>query len=220
MLIFDKMQQVTAPVIEAIKQLPFIIELIQGNLANDIFSFYIQQDAFYLKDYTRALAIVGARTEATQYCQQFLQFALDGVAAENALHTDYISQLQQTTHFTRCEISPSCFAYTHYLVRLAALAPVEEAIAALLSCFTIYYEIGTYIAQNYQRKNNPYQEWIDMYSSTDFGEAVERAIKIVNEIAAATAPLLQEKMLTAFVTASKLEWQFWHSAYNKESWLI
>lgn len=220
MLIFDKMQQTTASIIEAIKQLPFIIELMQGNLMNDIFSFYIQQDAFYLKDYARALALVGTRVETAEHCQQFLQFALDGVAAENALHADYISQLQQTANFVPCEISPSCFAYTHYLVRLAALAPVEEAIAALLPCFTIYYEIGTYIARHCKRMNNPYQKWIDMYSSEDFAKSVQQAIKIINEIAAATTPLLQNKMLTAFVTASKLEWQFWHSAYNKEAWLI
>ncbi len=220
MLIFEKMQQSSLPIIKQIKNLPFITELIQGCLAKDIFIFYIQQDVFYLKDYARALALVGARTEIGKHGEQFLQFALDGVAAENIVHTEYLNHFQQELAFTNAEISPSCFTYTHYLVRLAALAPVEEAMAALLPCFSIYYEIGHYIAQHCNTKQNPYAAWIKLYSSEDFAKPVQKAIKIVNEAAQMASPLVQKKMLNAFTTAAKLEWQFWHSAYNKEKWLI
>jgi len=217
---FDKMQQATTSIIEAIKQLPFIIELIQGNLANDTFNFYLQQDVFYLSDYARALALIGARVENRHHCHQFLQFALEGIAAENNLHANYIARIQPKINVIPYKISPTCFTYSHYLVRLAALSPVEEAIAALLPCFTIYYEIGCFIAKNSKNKNNFYQEWIDMYTSKDFAESTQRMINIINQITATTSTLLQEKMLTAFVTASKLEWQFWHSAYHKEKWPI
>lgn len=220
MSIFEKMQQASLPIIEQIKNLPFIIELIQGRLANDIFIFYLQQDVFYLKDYARALALVGARAETSEHCQQFLQFALEGVTAESLAHTEYLTRFQQQTSFSNDDISPSCFSYTHYLVRLAALAPIEEAIAALLPCFSIYYEIGTYIAQNCNAKQNPYATWINLYSGEDFAQSVQQAIKIINEIAQVASPLLQDKMLKAFITAAKLEWQFWYSAYNKEKWLI
>ena len=140
--------------LEQTKQLTFITELMNGNLAMDRFMFYIQQDLLYLNDYARALALVGARTDDNEYCKQFLHFAIGSIEAEKSLHNDYLQRYKNNVSAEMLSISPSCFMYTNYLLRIAALAPVEEAMAALLPCFWIYQEIGTYIATHYQQDNH------------------------------------------------------------------
>ena len=46
---------------------PFVAGLTDGSLPRDAFAYYVVQDAHYLSDYARALALVGAKApdEAT-----------------------------------------------------------------------------------------------------------------------------------------------------------
>jgi thiaminase/transcriptional activator TenA len=87
--------------------------------------------------------------------------------------------------------------------------------------FTIYKEIGDYIVANQTNKdNNPYQNWIHTYASEDFANAVSSAIEITNRYAEKAPKEVLRKMDIAFIKTSKLEWLFWDSAYNKETWKI
>ena len=45
-------------------------------------------------------------------------------------------------------------------------------------------------------------------------------ITMVNEAAENTSHIIRDKMLKAFLTSSRLEWQFWHSAHCKEAWPV
>ena len=40
--------------------MPFIVQLSDGSLSLDKFQFYMQQDAFYLEEFGRVLAFIGA----------------------------------------------------------------------------------------------------------------------------------------------------------------
>tara|TARA_B100000424_G_C22672772_1_gene369118 strand:+ start:44 stop:358 length:315 start_codon:yes stop_codon:yes gene_type:complete len=98
---------------------------------------------------------------------------------------------------------------------------LEEALAAVLPCFTIYKEIGDYIQENQTNKaDNPYQDWIDTYGGEEFATSVNNAVAITNRYAENAPEEVLQKMKTAFIKASKLEWMFWDSAYNKETWKI
>ena len=50
------------PLYEAILELPFNVELCNGELSEDCFAFYVKQDSMYLADFSRALAITDARS--------------------------------------------------------------------------------------------------------------------------------------------------------------
>ena len=49
---------------------------------------------------------------------------------------------------------PTCAHYTHYLLALAHNAPYEMAVAALLPCFWIYWEVGKHLLET-ARPDNP-----------------------------------------------------------------
>ncbi len=201
-------------IFEAIIEHPFNRELAQGTLSVDRFKFYIQQDALYLVDFARALAIVGAKARMPGRILDFLEFAKDGLVVERALHEEYFRRFDVTPD---AEQAPGCFAYTNYLVATAAHRSFEEAVAALLPCFWIYREVGMHIVGK-SAPENPYQLWIDTYAGEEFAQAVKRAIEITEEVAADATDKGRKRMSEAFVLSSRLEWIFWDSAYRMEAW--
>lgn len=213
----EKTWQSILPIYEKILQLPFIEELIQGSLPKEKFFFYLQQDAIYLADYGKVLSAIAAKLSKSEHSEAFLRFAADSIAVEKALHESFLKNIQPN-HLI--EASPSCLLYTSYLLRQLTVAPIESTVAAVLPCFWIYQEVGSYILSKQIKKNNPYQNWIDTYGGEDFANAVTCAITICDELAEQSTPAQQEAMTKTFLMASKFEWMFWDSAYNMETWKI
>ena len=203
-----------AGIYEAIIDHPFNRELAQGILPIEKFKFYIQQDALYLVDFSRALAIVGSKALVPGRILDFLEFAKDGLVVERALHEEYFRRFDVTPDVDQ---APACFAYTNYLIATAAHRSLEEAAAALLPCFWIYREVGMHIVGR-SVPDNPYQLWIDTYAGEEFAAAVKRAVEITEEVAAGTTAQGRQRMSQAFVLSSRLEWMFWDSAYRMETW--
>tara|TARA_B100000767_G_C19715309_1_gene514663 strand:- start:857 stop:1510 length:654 start_codon:yes stop_codon:yes gene_type:complete len=203
-------------ILAAIKEHPFITQLMDGSLPKDIFDFYIQQDIHYLEEYKKLLALVGTKCYSTEDVQFFLDAATGIIHVENALHQTFVSDAQKPA-----EISPTCELYTSYLCKIANGGSVEEALAAILPCFTIYKDVGDYILAEQQNKgDNPYQDWINTYGGEAFAASVAKAIEITNTYAQNAPKSTLQRMEAAFQKASKLEWMFWDSAYQKEQWKL
>ena len=81
----DEAWQATAPLRQAIDALPFNAELVAGRLGRERFQYYITQDALYLGQFSRALAIAAAKAPDTGALQDFAQSAPDAVVVERAL---------------------------------------------------------------------------------------------------------------------------------------
>ena len=213
---FNTVREKTDFILKEIKAHPFIIELTNGTLHKDIFQFYINQDSLYLSEYKKILALLSVKCENTNDTQFFLNSATGIINVENALHQVFLDNEQFNN-----ELSPSCELYTGYLARIVNNHSLEEALAAILPCFTIYKEIGDYILHHQSNKeNNPYQDWINTYGGEDFENSVNKAVEITNRYAKNASDEVLSKMEVAFKKASKLEWIFWDSAYNKEQWKI
>src|SRR6516164_9428985 len=82
----------TAGLRAAIHALPFNTELAAGSLGRDRFRHYITQDALYLGQFSRCLAIAPAKAPDPALLQSFAQSALRAVAVERALHERYLRQ--------------------------------------------------------------------------------------------------------------------------------
>jgi len=202
------------PIYAAIIDHPYNRELAAGTLPQETFKHYLKQDALYLLDFSRALAIVGARARTAEQILLFLEFARDGLVVERALHQEYFARFGVTLDVDR---SPACLAYTQYLLATASLGSFEEAVAALLPCFWIYREVGLTIVKA-SGPENPYHLWIDTYAGEEFGEAVRRAIATTDQVAMAATGDERRRMAEAFALSSRLEWMFWDSAYRREAW--
>jgi thiaminase/transcriptional activator TenA len=210
----DHLWRLIAPIYDAILALPFNRELTDGTLDLDTFRFYVFQDARYLADFARALAIVGSRAPATEDTLAFLRFAEGAVVVERALHERYFDEFGVPEGLVQ---SPTCAHYTNFLLAAASHGSHEAAVAALLPCFWIYREVGNHIA-THAAPANRYQRWIDTYSGEDYAQSVDRAIAITDAVADRASDDARAAMRDAFVTSSRLEWMFWDGAYRRETW--
>jgi thiaminase/transcriptional activator TenA len=196
---------------------PFLKELKEGTLSQEVFAFYIGQDSLYLKEFGRALALLGARSERSQHLLDFAHFAASGVEVERSLHEDLARRFGISER--PGEMSPTCRNYTGFLLSTCALKDVAEGVAAVLPCFWIYREVGAHIHER-SSAENPYKDWIDMYVSEEFDELVRKALGIANELAEEASGQLRERMKAAFAQGTRYEWMFWDSAYRLEQWPV
>lgn len=201
---------------DQILTMPFIRDLKDGTLETEKFRFYITQDALYLENFARTLSLIAARAHQKVHVLEFIRFAEGAIVVESALHKNYLHELGATE---KPGIAPSCHHYNSFLASTAALAPVEVAMAAVLPCFWLYQKVGVHIYTHQAKDSNRYQNWINTYAGNDFEVLVNKAIAACDAVASACTPEQQEKMTNAFLTACRLEWMFWDSAWRLEKWM-
>jgi thiaminase/transcriptional activator TenA len=216
----DSAWQRTAGLRAAIHALPFNRELAAGTLDRARFLFYIGQDALYLEQYARILALAAARGPDGATLRLFADAALEGIAVEQALHAQYLSQPgadAAPVGPSPAEPSPDCLSYTSFLLATAYHDPWEVLLAALLPCFWIYWHVGQAIARE-AAADNPYRAWIDTYADEAFGTVVQQVIAATDRAAEAASDAVRSRMMTAFVRSAQYEWLFWDGAYQLRGW--
>jgi thiaminase/transcriptional activator TenA len=199
-----------APIFQATLEHPFNVELGEGTLSRERFLFYMKQDACYLVEFSRALALIASRAGDPSLTERFLRFSSGALLAERELHARF---LPQEALRAAIEPSPACLAYTRYLLATAAHASVEEAVAAVLPCFWVYSAVGAHLARS-SAGDNPYAPWIDAYSAPDFAEGTQEAISLCDALAERASPPLLSLMEKAFSHCMLYEWCFWEDAYQ------
>ena len=176
------------------------------------------QDALYLAQYSRILAMAGVKGPDAETLRAFGSCALEAVAVEQALHERYLKEFGvDPARLADAEPSPDCLGYTSFLLATAYHEPWEVLVAALLPCFWIYWDVGTRVARH-AAADNPYRAWIDTYADEGFGEAVRTVIGITDRAADTTTQAIRTRMMTAFIRSTQYEWLFWDGAYQQRGW--
>ncbi|WP_115728106.1 TenA family protein [Actinomyces culturomici] len=204
-----------APIRAAIDDLPFVEGLADGTLEKGRFDYYMAQDAAYLGAYGRALAGLAQMGDDPDDLVFWAQCAANAILVERSLHASHVDVVAGT------EPSPTCAAYSDFL--LASLASGDYAVAAtaVLPCFWIYQDVGdALLARAGDLEGHPYGDWIGMYADPAFAAETARARAIVDRLAASGSSAQRERMRAAFERASRYEWMFWDAAWRQEAWPI
>lgn len=215
-MLFNKMQRAIIPHLEKAHAHPFNTKLSNGTLPNTVFKAFIEQDRLYYIDFSQALELIAARS-AHQYHQQlFHKLSNDIHHTQMNLHHKYLIKCQSQAFFQPGHLAtnknPQVLQYTQYLLETANTAPVSVAMASILPCFFIYSDLGKRMKSSVQ-ENNPYQRWIDSYSSEKFLSSTRDIINIMDE-----SPFVEEEnMIAAFVKSAEFELSFWDSVYEESS---
>lgn len=205
----------------SILTMPFIKELEEGSLSQEVFQHYIIQDGIYLGEFSRTLAIIAAKAPTPETQLQFARNAQDAIVVERGLHEEFFAEFGIFTEVALAsQPSPTCLNYTNFLLATAYQHSFPISVAAVLPCFWIYLEVGKHIYQQANSKINPYQKWIDTYIDVDFETSVLGVIEVANAIATETSTSELALMDRVFYRASQFEWMFWDSAYRLEKWQI
>ncbi len=199
---------------------PFLKGLTDGTLDEDAFRFYVVQDALYLRDFARGLAILGAKAPEDEWLMMFCEHAKTAIVVERALHESFFREWGLTDEQVyTTPMAPTNLLYTSYLLRVAYERPFHEGVGAFLPCYWIYLEVGKALEQ----KGSPhplYQRWIGTYASAEYEGVVRQVIAVTDRIAETLTDAQREAMRHHFVLTSKMEWLFWDMGYRKEAWRI
>ncbi|MFN8188642.1 MAG: thiaminase II [Gaiellales bacterium] len=205
---------------KAILEHPFMRELTSGELDRDVFRFYIVQDALYLVDYARALALCGARASDTDGILLFTKNAASAIEVERALHDEFFSEFELSSDEVRSTpMAPTNRAYTSYLLSACYGGSFAECLGAILPCFWIYREVGRALLA----KGSPdplCQRWIDTYGGDEYGEGVEQVLRMTDRIGAEIGTAERARMIEHFVQTSRYEWMFWDMGHRMEAWPV
>jgi len=208
------------PIYAAILRHPFVAGLTDGSLPRPSFQFYAVQDALYLREFARALSIAAARAPRDEWIIMFNEHSAGALKVERALHDGFFKEFGVAAgDVASTPLAPTNLAYTSYLLAVAHAAPFHEAVAALLPCYWIYWEVGKAL----ERTGSPdplYARWIGTYASTEFGGVVAAVLDCADALARELKPAERKAMVRHFVTTSRYEWMFWDMGYRREAWPV
>ena len=205
---------------DAILAHPFLAGLADGSLPQSAFSFYVVQDALYLRSYANALAAIAGRAPDTAATEMFARHAADVIAVESTLHGTLLADLGiDPAVADAAQPAPTTLAYTSYLLATAHGGSYAEGVGAVLPCYWIYWEVGKELL----RRGSPeprYQRWIDMYGGEEFGDVVQSVLDVTDRLGPELAPAERARVHRHFRTTSRYEWMFWDMGYREESWPV
>jgi len=199
---------------------PFVNGLTSGELPEATFRHYVIQDALYLRDYARCLAIAAAKSPEDRWCEMFAEHAKGALVVERSLHEGFFAQwgLSEADVYANSP-APTNLAYTSYLLRVAYGSSFEELLGAVLPCYWIYWEVGKTL-QARGSASATYGRWIDTYGSEDFGTVVRQVLDVTNQAVADLPESRRARVREHFLTTSRYEWLFWDAAYRQERWPV
>lgn len=208
------------PIYAEILAHPFLRGLTDGTLPEERFRHYVLQDALYLRDYARALALAGVRSPDESALLMFTQHAAGAIVVERSLHEGFLKDLGiPDDELDRTPPAPTTLAYTSYLLRTAALGDYGEVLGAVLPCYWIYAEVGKALLEK-GSPNPMYRKWIDTYGGEDFGALVEAVLDLTDRACEDLSPAQRKAVGEAFRTTSRYEWMFWDMGWTLEGWPV
>lgn len=196
---------------------PFVQGIADGTLALEKFKYYMMQDAYYLKHYTKLLAMLAAKATEEEDVAYFLETAGFIREAELELHRTTFKELGVTMEEVESfEPAPAAYNYVSHMYQALYNGTIAEAYAAILPCPWLYQEIGARL-----REANPnvllYQQWLDLYGSVEMEQTVEKQKAMMNRFA--QMPGNNERDLVAhFKRSCYYEWQFWEMSWTLQDW--
>ena len=191
-----------------ILDLPFVRALGDGTLDEDLFAFYLDQDALYLRDYSRALATLSARADTAEAQVHWAAGAHEAIAAESQLHEGWLAN--------RARLggpSPITMGYTNFLRAAAAGDDYVVGAAAILPCYWLYEEVGAVLSSQ-NHADHPYAEWLSMYGGEEFAAEVARSLAEVERAFEAASPAQRVRAARAYLSACVYEREFFDQAHR------
>jgi len=109
-------------------------------------------------------------------------------------------------------------AYTRYVLDCGIQGDILDLLVAMAPCIVGYGEIGMNLKSNSidQASCNPFQEWIDTYSSENFQEGVNKLKERINQLEQQNGVSDHRfaKLCQIFQGSVRLETKFWEMSQS------
>jgi len=196
---------------------PFVKGIADGSLPLEKFKFYMLQDSYYLKHYTKVLALAAAKASQEEDIEHFLNAARFIHEAELELHrTTFRDLAVSAEEIANFKPAPATYNYVNHMYNAIHNNDVAEAFAAILPCPWLYQEIGQ--KYKFAQPSEPlYEQWIALYASDDMLLSIEKQKAMLNRFAM-EQPAKQSALKAYFERSCYYEWMFWEMSWTTQTW--
>ncbi|MFC0472583.1 thiaminase II [Halalkalibacter kiskunsagensis] len=199
---------------------PFVQGIGDGTLDREKFRFFMIQDYLYLIDYAKLFALGAMKAEDVETMGKFAKLLDSTLNEEMSLHLKYAKKFEiEELEFKQAKPAPTTLAYTHYMLHVGQNGTLADLVAAVLPCMWSYWEIGKELNERPGANEHEfYGEWIQMYSSEEFGELAHWCIDLLDTLTEGKPELELEKLEEIFLNTTRFEYMFWDMSYKQEMW--
>ena len=199
---------------------PFLAGMTDGSLPAEAFTYYVIQDALYLRRYAQALAAVATHAPDTAQTEMFARHAAGIVAVEMSLHDTLLADLDiDPATLDSAQEAPTTLAYNSYLISSTQGGSYAEGVGTVLPCYWIYGEVGKHLLER-GSPNPRYQKWIGTYGGEEFDAEVRDVIAVTDKLGPELSPAERQRVHRHFRATSRYEWMFWDMGYRLEAWPV
>ena len=217
----DAFRQAAHAIWEANYAHPFVQGIGGGTLSEKRYRFYLAQDYVYLIDFSRFFAVAAAKAPSLAPMERFAKLLDETLHFEMDLHRTLCAEFGITRQeLERTRPSPTCLAYTSYLLRVAYEGEAATLLAALLPCSWGYGEIGLRLKSKGLPPVAHYAKWIETYASAEYQEIVEWLRTLFDEALGDLGGMQRIRLQEIFDTSSRWEYLFWEMAWKMEGWPV
>lgn len=197
---------------------PFVLELEEGSLPLEKFHYYLKQDYHYLLEYSKAIALLIAKSKNEEELRKYTEILYNTIHIEIAHHKNYCKRVGIEENLRETEPVPTTMAYSWYLLQTAYSGTIPEILAIILPCFWVYLDISEHLETKGTREE--YKEWINTYRAEEYRELVNGLRKDFNSYLKHVDGVKLERIENHFKRALQYEYMFWDMAYTQETWPV
>jgi thiaminase (transcriptional activator TenA) len=180
----------------------FVQGIASGGLPRTTFAYYVGQDAVFLDAFCRAYALALAKSPDREGLSVFKEL-LDAAAEELDLHRSYADRWGVDLHE---RAAPATAAYANFVLAVAESEPVGHIVATMTPCMRLYAYLGQRLAAQI-KPDNPFREWVQTYSSTQFEASTRRLEGLLDRYGGD-----RDRLADLYRRAMELELAFFDSA--------
>ncbi|MGH3320256.1 MAG: TenA family protein [Streptosporangiaceae bacterium] len=198
MTLSERLRREGRPLIDRQLAHPTVAGIARGDLPDEVFRSWLEQDYLYLLDYVRVFSRL-AWQAPDGHLGDLVDLAYSTFHDELSLHRslagEFGAELEGATS------GPACVAYTRFL--LDASARYEDGLAALYPCMWGYSTLGRVLAERPPPERR-YRRWVETYADPEFALLADRCGRMLDE--AAPDPERAEEL---FIEGMRHELAFW-----------
>ena len=197
---------------------PFVQSLARGDLAPEIFRYYLLQDRYYLEHFSKLYGYIAKQTIDKEVQAHLQKNAENLKQGELAIREEFFSKLAiSEAEILMTPIAPTAYHYVSHMYRQLIEGTPNTAFAGMLPCAWLYQEIGERLI-TVGSPDPVYQCWIETYAGEIAVEGIKKERVLLDRLYEESTEKEQQQMIEAFVISSKLEYAFWGMAMTLEKW--
>lgn len=198
---------------------PFVREMAEGSLDEDLFRNYMIQDYLYLLDYIDILKLIQEQTGEKELTD-FLQRVITETENETyRVHLPHMKKIGVSDDEIADAVKISVISeYAGYMRSQVRENGLLAGLTALLQCSWLYAYIGERMTSEHSQEisASPYKFWFDAYTCREYTDANQMWIDVLDRESASVSTGTASTLGRIFRTCAEYENRLWDELYKSE----